>query len=64
VMIRHGQYISAYFNLSELKVKKGEKVKINEPLGLIKADMSGNYTMQFQLRRDRERLNPEQWIGF
>ena len=64
VMIRHGQYISAYFNLSELKVKKGEKVKINEPLGLIKADVSGNYTMQFQLRKDKERLNPEQWIGF
>jgi septal ring factor EnvC (AmiA/AmiB activator) len=64
VMIRHGQYISAYFNLSELKVKKGEKVKINEPLGLVKADVSGNYTMQFQLRKDKERLNPEQWIGF
>lgn len=64
VMIRHGHYISAYFNLSELKVKKGDKVKINESLGLVKQDMSGNYTMQFQLRKDRERLNPEQWIAF
>ena len=64
VMLRHGQFISAYFNLSELKVKKGEKVKINEPLGLIKPDVSGNYTMQFQLRKETERLNPEQWIAF
>ena len=33
-MIRHGQYISAYFNLNSLKVKKGDKVKIakNAPI--------------------------------
>ena len=63
VMIRHGQYISAYFNLGSLKVKKGDKVKINQPLGLIRPDASGNYTMQFQLRKDTQSLNPEQWIA-
>ena len=63
VMIRHGQYISAYFNLGSLKVKKGDKVKINTPLGLIRPDASGNYTMQFQLRKDTQSLNPEQWIA-
>ena len=64
VMVRHGQYISAYFNLGSLNVKKGDKVKINETLGPIRADGSGNYTMQFQLRKDTQSLNPEQWIGF
>ena len=63
VMIRHGQYISAYFNLTSLKVKKGDKVKINQQLGLIRPDASGNYTMQFQLRKDTQSLNPEQWVG-
>ena len=63
VMVRHGQYISAYFNLTSLKVKKGDKVKINQPLGLIRSDASGNYTMQFQLRKDTQSLNPEQWIA-
>lgn len=63
VMIRHGQYISAYFNLTSLKVKKGDKVKINQPLGLIRPDASDNYTMQFQLRKDTQSLNPEQWIA-
>lgn len=64
VMVRHGQYISAYFNLGSLNVKKGDKVKINETLGPIRADGSDNYTMQFQLRKDTQSLNPEQWIGF
>lgn len=64
VMVRHGQYISAYFNLTSLKVKKGDKVKINQPLGLVRSDASGNYTMQFQLRKDTQSLNPEQWVAF
>ena len=63
VMVRHGQYISAYFNLTSLKVKKGDKGKINQPLGLIRSDASGNYTMQFQLRKDTQSLNPEQWVA-
>ena len=64
VMIRHGQYISAYFNLAALRVQKGDKVKTGEQLGLVRPDLSGHYTMQFQLRKDKERLNPEQWITF
>lgn len=64
VMVRHGQYISAYFNLTSLKVKKGDKVKINQPLGFIRPDASGNYTMQFQLRKDTQSLNPELWVAF
>ena len=64
VMIRHGQYISAYFNLVSLKVKKGDKVSINEPIGMVRPDASGNYTMQFQLRKGTESLNPELWIPF
>ena len=63
VMVRHGQYISAYFNLTSLKVKKGDKVKINQPLGFIRPDASDNYTMQFQLRKDTQSLNPELWIA-
>ena len=64
VMIRHGQYISAYFNLTNLKVKIDDKVKINQPIGLIHTDTEGNYTLQFQLRQGTQSLNPEQWIAF
>ena len=63
VMVRHGQYISAYFNLTNLTVKKGDKVKTNEPLGTISANGTGNYVMQFQLRKDTQSLNPELWLG-
>lgn len=64
VMIRHGQYISAYFNLTSLKVKTGDKVKTGNPIGVIRPDASGNYTMPFQLRKGTQSLNPEQWVNF
>ena len=63
VMVRHGQYISAYFNLTNLTVKKGDKVKTNEPLGTICVNGTGNYVMQFQLRKDTQSLNPELWLA-
>ena len=63
VMVRHGQYISAYFNLTNLKVKKGDKVKTNEPIGTVCVNATGNYTMQFQLRKDTQSLNPELWLA-
>ena len=50
--------------LATLKVKKGDKVKINQSLGTVAADASGNHTMQFQLRKDTQSLNPELWISF
>lgn len=64
VMVRHGQYISAYFNLTALRVEKGDKVKINELLGQVVTDAAGNSTMQFQLRKDKQSMNPEQWVAF
>ena len=63
VMVRHGQYISAYFNLTNLKVKKGDKVKTNEPIGTVCVNATGNYVMQFQLRKDTQSLNPELWLA-
>ena len=54
----------SYHALHRAPVKKGDKVKINEPLGLVIADAAGNCTMQFQLRKDKQSLNPEQWVAF
>lgn len=63
VMIRHGEYISAYFNLTALTIKQGDKVKAYDKLGLIHADNTGHPTMQFQLRQGSQSLNPALWIN-
>ena len=63
VLIRHGNYISVYCNLSTVSVAKGSKVKTNQEIGSIHKDASGNPVLHFQLRKETTKLNPEVWLG-
>ena len=63
VIVRHGSYMSVYCNLASCAVKRGQKVTARQVLGRVAADASGNCTLHFQLRREREKLNPEPWLG-
>ena len=63
VLVRHGNYISVYCNLSTVSVAKGSKVKTRTELGTIHQDASGNAVLHFQLRKETTKLNPEQWLG-
>lgn len=63
VQIKHGNYISTYYNLSNLFVKKGDKVGIKEELGEIYTNRYNGLTqLKFYLYKDATRLNPEEWI--
>lgn len=59
VMIRHGSYISVYCNLSSVSVRKGQKVSTRQALGTIGSEN----ILQFQLRKQVAKLNPESWLG-
>ena len=62
VLVRHGNYISVYCNLSSVSVAKGAKVKIREEIGIVHADASGGPILHFQLRRETVKLDPEKWL--
>ena len=59
VLIRHGAYISVYCNLASVSVSRGQKVSTRQPIGKIGKDN----ILQFQLRKERTKLNPEQWLA-
>lgn len=59
VMVRHGAYISVYCNLRSVNVSKGQKLSTRQTLGAVGADN----ILQFQLRRETAKLNPEAWLG-
>ncbi len=58
VIVRHGAYISVYINLANVSVSKGQKVSTRQMLGTVGRDN----ILQFQLRKERAKLNPEHWI--
>ncbi len=62
VQVRHGNYITIYYNLTEVYVKKGDKVRAKEPLGKIFTNSKGKTEMKFFLYKNTTRLNPEFWI--
>ncbi|MDL2305627.1 peptidoglycan DD-metalloendopeptidase family protein [Bacteroides sp. OttesenSCG-928-D19] len=65
VLVRHGNYISVYCNLTSASVKQGDKVKTKQSLGRIFSDKNDkNRTiLHFQLRKERQQLNPEPWLA-
>ena len=64
VIIRHGDYLTVYSNLSEVYVKAGDAVNTNQAIGKIYSDSEkGNETiLHFQLWHERTKLNPAAWI--
>ena len=63
VMVRHGEYISVYSNLSEVYVVKGETVSTKSPLGIVLTSQHDGSTMlDFQLWKVSDKLNPQKWL--
>jgi septal ring factor EnvC (AmiA/AmiB activator) len=59
VMVRHGSYISVYCNLASVNVHRGQRVSTRQSLGRVGTDN----ILQFQLRKETSKLNPEHWLG-
>lgn len=65
ILIRHGNYISVYCNLSSASVKTGDTVTTRQNIGQIFSDGAdnGRTVLHFQLRKEKEKLNPEPWLS-
>lgn len=63
VIVRHGSFMTVYCNLASIAVRQGQQVSARQGLGTVASDASGNCTLQFQLWKERSRLNPEGWLA-
>ena len=65
VIIRHGNYLSVYSNLVNVKVKKGDKVETKQDVGEVYSDpgTEKNSTLKFMIFEQKNALDPEQWIA-
>ena len=63
VYIRHGDYITMYYNLQDVSVKEGDRVIAKQSLGTLHTDkVSGQTLLKFYLYKNTTRLNPEKWV--
>ena len=63
VLIRHGNFITLYTNLSKLYVRKGEKVNAKQIIGEVFTNkQTGETQLQFGIFNNINALNPKDWV--
>lgn len=64
VIVRHGNYLTVYANLTDIYVKSGSKVSRGAPIGKIyeDSDDKNKATLFFQVWKEKNLLNPQQWL--
>lgn len=64
VIVRHGNYLSVYSNLTKVFVRKGQKVMAGDRIGSVYEDENDDNktTLFFQIWKEKELQNPEEWV--
>jgi len=64
IIIRHGDYLTVYSNLSAVFVKSGEKVSAKQNIGTIFTNADETKTeLHFEIWYGKTILNPSDWLG-
>lgn len=62
VMLRHGSYITVYAGLGTVSVTTGQTVTSGQTLGTVFSPAADSPILHFEIRREREKLNPTAWV--
>ncbi len=63
VQIRHGNFISTYYNVENISVKVGDKIKTKQAIGTVHTNpRTGRSIMKFSIYQNSKFINPQHWI--
>ena len=63
IMVRHGNYLSIYMNLSKINVKQGDKITVGQEIGeVFTSKVSGESILRFRITKNADNLNPSYWL--
>lgn len=64
IMVRHGNYVTIYYNLSKVFVKPGDKISTGQIIGKVfTSKVTGESLLDFRLFKNNQKLNPEYWLA-
>ena len=64
VIIRHGNFLTVYQNLVDVRVTKGDQVSAKQPLGRIYTEKETSSTiLHIEIWREMTKQNPEDWLS-
>ena len=63
VIIRHGEYLSVYSNISDVTVKTGEKVALKQSIGtVLHNEDEGKSSLNLQIWKGQKTMDPADWL--
>jgi len=64
LILKHGEYLTVYGNLAEVRVQRGDKVKSGQVIGsAASGDTEGRGETHLEIWKGKEKLNPAEWIA-
>lgn len=64
LMIQHDEeYFTVYKNLKNVQIKQGQTLKARQVIGQVQADSDNISELQFQVWKNKTRLNPAEWLS-
>ncbi len=64
IMVRHGSYLTVYANLKDVYVRKGDVIKTGQIIGKIFTDPDDKKTvLKFQVWKESQKMNPQDWLS-
>ncbi|MBT8243908.1 peptidoglycan DD-metalloendopeptidase family protein [Winogradskyella sp.] len=63
VLVRHGDYLTIYRNLSKIYVKAGDKIETGREIGEVFTNRTtGESLLYFRINKNDKNLDPEKWL--
>ena len=63
IYIQHGNYITIYQNIVDIKVKKGDKVQTKQQIGTVFTNsVTGKTVLKFLVYQNNKKMNPSDWV--
>lgn len=63
VIIRHGEYLSVYSNITDITVKTGEKVSLKQSIGtVLHNEDEGKSSLNLQIWKGQKTMDPADWL--
>jgi len=64
VIVKHGEYFTAYSNLRSYNVKQGQKVSTKQVIGIVSTDSAtGEAIVNFAIYKGLDPVNPKIWLA-
>lgn len=62
IIIKHGDFFTVYTGVKDITVKQGQRVTTNQELGKVALNRDGVSELRFQIFKNFEAMNPQEWL--